>query len=179
MIVTPPALIVLQPGKHLADDLRRQAGRRLVEDQHRRLDDQRAGHGQHLPLSARQRAGPRDGCVGEIGEHRVERGDASAALRLRQDVGGQPQIVGIDSVAKMFSVCGTKARPCRIFSCAGTRGDVGARRASRVPAWIGTSAGDRLDEGRLAGAVRPEDDDQFARRARAKSTPRTIGRSRS
>ena len=67
---------LLQPGEDLRHDLRRQTGTGLVEDQHRRLDDQRARHRQHLPLAARQRAGPARGAFGEIGEHGVERGDA-------------------------------------------------------------------------------------------------------
>ena len=43
----------------------------------------------------------------------------------------------MESVVKMFSVCGTKARPWRTFSCAGTA--VTSRSPSlTVPEWIGT-----------------------------------------
>ena len=67
------------------------------------------------------------------------------------------------SVAKMFSVWGTKARPWRTFSCAGAV-VISAPSRQTVPEWTGDEAGDRLDEGGLAGAVRAEEDDELALR---------------
>ena len=142
------------------------------------LDDQRARDREHLPLAARQRAGAARGPLGEVGEHGVERGDAlGPRFSLGRMSAASSRLSWIDSVAKMFSVCGTKARPCRTFSCAGDGGDVDVAEAHRA-GMDRHQPGDRLDEGRLAGAVRPEHDDQLARRT-ARSTPRTIGRSRS
>ena len=63
----------------------------------------------------------------------------------------------------MFSVCGTKARPWRTFSCGGRGGDVGAGEADAA-GMDRDEAGDGLDEGRLAGAVRAEEDDDLAGR---------------
>ena len=82
------------------------------------------------------------------------------------------------SVAKMFSVCGTKARPCVIFSCAGKAVMSRPPRATRA-AENRHDPRDRLDEGGLARAIGPQHHDQFARAATAKSMPRTMGRSRS
>ena len=63
----------------------------------------------------------------------------------------------------MFSVCGTKARPWRTFSWAGAGGDVGAGEADAAGV-DRDEAGDGLDEGRLAGAVRAEEDEELAGR---------------
>ena len=161
-MVTPWPLISFSCAKNLGDDLRRQAGRRLVEDQHRRLDDQRARHRQHLPLAARQRAGAPRRPLGEIGEHGVEIGDAPA--RACPSAGCRPRrsrLSWIDSVAKMFSVCGTKARPCRIFSCAGTA-VMSTSPSDIVPEWTGTSPAIALTKVDLPAPFGPEHDDQFA-----------------
>ncbi len=92
-MVTPVAVDRPQPGEDLADDLRRQAGRGLVEDQHRGLDDQRPRHGEHLPLAAGQRSGAGAGARGEVGEDAVERGDPPGPPRPRQDLRGELEVL--------------------------------------------------------------------------------------
>ena len=81
------------------------------------------------------------------------------------------------SVAKMFSVCGTKARPWRTFSCAGAA-VMSAPPSETVPEWTGTRPAIALTRVDLPAPFGPSSDDELAR-ATAKSTPRTIGRSRS
>ena len=83
----------------------------------------------------------------------------------------------IDSVAKMFSVCGTKARPWRIFWCAGTA-VMSAAPSGAVPEWIGTSPAIALTKVDLPAPFGPSTTTSSPART-AKSTPRTIGRSRS
>ena len=103
------------------------------------------------------------GPLGEIGEHGADAADPRMAQVARQDVGcklqGFRQIV---SVAKMFSVCGTKARPRAIFSWAGTAGDVLAAKITR-PAKTRHDPGNGLDEGGLARAIGAQHHDEFAR----------------
>ena len=83
----------------------------------------------------------------------------------------------IDSVAKMFSVCGTKARPCLIFSCAGTA-VMSMSPSAAVPEWTGTSPAIALTKVDLPAPFGPSTTTNSPART-AKSTPRTIGRSRS
>ena len=52
----------------------REPGRRLVEHQHRRLGHQRARHGEHLALAARQGAGPLAAALAEPREALEQRG---------------------------------------------------------------------------------------------------------
>ena len=55
---TPAAVDLDDALEHLVLEQRREAGRRLVEEQHRRLHHQRPRHRDHLALAARQRARP-------------------------------------------------------------------------------------------------------------------------
>lgn len=83
----------------------------------------------------------------------------------------------MESVAKMFSVCGTKASPWRIFSCAGTA-VMSASPSDAVPEWIGTNPAIALTKVDLPAPFGPSTTTSSPWRI-AKSTPRTIGRSRS
>ena len=70
-----------QPLQKIGHDDRRQAERRLVEQQQARPVHQRARQRQHLLLAARQQPGPRLGPFAEHGEERQHLLDALAALR--------------------------------------------------------------------------------------------------
>ena len=81
----PVARISSSLAKTDLDQLRRQAGRRLVEHQHLRLDDQRAGDRQHLPLAAGQ---PPGGAVAAAARGR-ERVACIASIRARRSAFGK------------------------------------------------------------------------------------------
>ena len=153
----------LQAVEDLADDLRRQAGRGLVEDQDRGLDDQRAGDGKHLALAAGERAGAGAGARGEVGEHAVERGDPPGAARLRQDsarrAGGSRGWSASRRCSRSAARRRGRAAPSRVRGAAVISAPCEADRAGMHR----DEAGDRLDEGRLAGAVRAEQHDELAR----------------
>ena len=73
-----------EPLQKVGDDDRRQAERRLVEQQQARSVHQRARQCQHLLLAAREQPGPRLRSFAEHGEERQHLVDALAALPRRQ-----------------------------------------------------------------------------------------------
>ena len=93
-IVVPPALIRAKRVEDLRDEARREAGRRLVEHEHRRLGDQRPRDGQHLPLPAREPSGQLARPRAEVRKARIGVGDGRLALASRPDGGGQRQVLG-------------------------------------------------------------------------------------
>src|SRR5580692_4332932 len=65
-----PALLESADGRHhFGDDLRRQAFRRLVHQQHARIGHQRAADGEHLLLAAGEVTGELGAALGEAREH--------------------------------------------------------------------------------------------------------------
>ena len=76
----PSALMRLDQREQLLDQQRRQAERRLVEDQELRLGHQSAADRQHLLLAARQRAGA---LALPLGEPREDREHAAAVVPRR------------------------------------------------------------------------------------------------
>ena len=148
----------------LADDERGQAHRQLVEEQQAGVGGQAAGHGEHLLLAARQRAGqlvdraPRAGGSGR-------RPAARRRPRRTPRVGGHAQVLADGEVAEHAAALGDGAH-----AEAGQRVGLGAVdvAAGDVDAAGGRRhlAGGHLQRGGLAGAVRAEQRDDRARRHR-------------
>ena len=146
--------------EHLVLERRRQAGRRLVEQQHRRAHHQGPAHGHHLALAARQRAGPLLAPLAQEGEevaHLLEAlrevARALVAAHLEVLLDGEPgeHVVVLRHVAD--------AEPDEPVGLG--RGDVGAPQGDR-PAAHRHEAEERLEQRGLAGAVGPDDADQLA-----------------
>ena len=146
----------------LVDELRRQAERRLVEQEQARLGDQRAGDRELLLLAAGQRSrGPAEGlpqdreAVEGAFERRV--GARAVAFAVLPSARFSPTV----SVAKMCRPSmhqGDSAPRDLLGGQAGERfaeeGDLASRHRHEPD--------DRRERGRLAGAVRPDEADDLA-----------------
>ena len=162
-VVTPRRLIVLRRSKTSSDEPGREAGGGLVEDEDRGLDDEGAGDGEHLPLAAGQRAGATGGAGGEVGEDGVERGDALGAAGLRQDGGGELEVLVDREGGEDVLGLRDEGEAVADLLVGGGLGDVGAGEVDAA-GMDRDEAGDGLDEGRLAGAVRADEDEELAGR---------------
>jgi hypothetical protein len=140
---------------------RRQAGRRLVEQQQARVDHQRHRHREHLPLAAGERARLH---APALGEHR------EACKRL---LDAPRASLRIDEAAHL-EVLAHAHRRKDVLLLRHVRDAEPADLARRVPrdrlavehdraAARREQAGDRLHERRLACAIRAEDRDDLAR----------------
>ena len=96
--------------EHLVLEHRGEPGRRLVEQQQRRVEHQRPAHRHHLSLAAGQRSGA---LVGPFGEPREQPGDDLVALVESLGVRKQPisRFSRTVSAWNTFFVCGTKPTP--------------------------------------------------------------------
>src|SRR5215471_1357899 len=87
-------------GHHLADDLRRQALRRLVHQEHARVRHQGAPDREHLLLAARERAGD---LLAALAQPREKLGDRIERPQARPAVGlspGHGQVLAYGQAAK-------------------------------------------------------------------------------
>ena len=146
--------------EHVVLHHRRQSGRRLVEQQHRRLHHQRACHRQHLALAAREGTGA---LVQPLTETRQQADDVVAPLAevARPQVGAHPQVVvdreAGEDVADLRDVADAAfdelvgAAPGDVFTT--EHHGTGADRHEPEH---------RLQQRRLAGTVRPDDADDLA-----------------
>jgi hypothetical protein len=138
---------------------RRQSCRRLVEEEHRRLDHQRHGHGQDLALPARERARglpPLLGEHGKAGEDRVHPG---------------PAVCGIEIPAHLEVLANAHAREDILLlrHQGQAEGGDGARRPAadgltakpHRPLVRHENARDDLEQGGFARAVRADDADDL------------------
>ena len=139
------------------DALRVEAVDRLVEQQHRRVAEQRAGDAEPLPHAEREAAGPPAGHGGEA--------DRSSTSSTRRP--GRPLLCAIQSrwlraLRPGWTAAASSSAPT---SRSGARSDrYGRPPTSAVPASGASSP--RIDphRGRLAGAVRPDEAGDLARR---------------
>ena len=141
----------------LADEFRRQPGRRFVEQQHFRIGQQRAGKGQHLALAAGQIAGQQLRPLGEFGKQRhhlrgLRRADAGAAA---QEFGGELQIFADRQAGKDVGFLRHVGEAGGDPLGGRQIGDVASGDRQRAAARP-QQAGQCLDEGGLAGAVRAD-----------------------
>ena len=110
------------------------------------------------PDSAPARAA---GTRGEVREGAVERGDPPSSPRPRQDLRGELEI--LVNAQRREDVLGLRHEGETVphLLVRGRGGCLGAGEAD-LPGMHRHEAGDRLDEGRLAGAVRPEQRHELA-----------------
>jgi hypothetical protein len=148
-----------RPQQLLHDD-RRQPFQRLVEQQQPRVQHQRARHGQHLLLAARELGAHVRPALGQAREHRV---DPLHVPRARACHGSEVLLhgEGLEDVALLRHPADAGLGALEGGECR----DVAARQgdAPRVPA---RDADERVDQRRLAGAVAPEQGERLARRQR-------------
>ena len=109
-IATPPARDVAQGVEDEGDELRREAGGGLVEDENARAADERAGDRQHLALPARESPGRQPALAREVGEQGVE-GRQPLPRGTRRIAAARSRFSSTVRLTKTFSVWGTKARP--------------------------------------------------------------------
>ena len=150
-------------GEHLLDQDRREAERRLVQDQELGLAHQAAADRQHLLLAARQRAG---GLDEPLAEPWKDRQYVVEVLRPR----GAAAAVAAELEILAHREVGEHAAPFRHLhqpglddahgGCARDVGAVEADRAAERP----VEAGNVVVEGRLAGAVAAQQRHDLARR---------------
>jgi hypothetical protein len=150
---------------HLLEDKlhqgRRQTGRRLVEQQHRGFGNERARHRDHLPLAARHRADLLAAPFCEAGKERVHRLEparerllgrrgATDLEVLRHSETGK-HVLPLRHIAEAEPRDGTGLEPFEAAAC-----------EPDPPAFRRHEAKNRLQECRLAGAVRPDHGDDLA-----------------
>jgi hypothetical protein len=146
--------------ERLVLQLRREAGGRLVEEQHARLHHERAGERDDLPLAARQRPGALPAPLGQQREQLADGGEP-----LPPPLGAQEEahaeVVLDRECAEHVARLGHVADAARDQPVGGQRRDVLAGERHRA-APHRHQPEHRLDERRLAGAVRPDHADDLA-----------------
>ena len=135
------------------------------------LHHQRPAHRHHLALAAGQRAGALLAALAERGE---QLGDEVEALGERLGRRGRAPSRRFSSMVrpgKTLLVCGTKPTPVPRPAAWAFRPVMSSPRSVTVPARIGDQAEQRLEQRRLAGAVRADDADELALAERSRSQP--------
>ena len=161
----PCAVDALDQREHLLDQQRRQAERRLVEDQQLRLGHQAAADREHLLLAARQRAGALAPAARRgAGRCRTRARGSARAVRGR---GGSSRGRGFRRtvmLGKMRRPSGTWIRP-RATIADGCARSIGCCSKRIAPRHGRSTPRDRAVERGFAGAVRAEHRDDLARRS--------------
>ena len=147
------AMMLLEDLDHVA---RRQAGRRLVEQQQPRLAHQRPAHGHHLPLAARELAGRLAALFAQRREHVVDPVDRWRKSS-RADEGAHLEVLLDDHRGEDVVLLRHEGEALGHQPVGRQVGDVLAVEAD-VAFRNGEQAEERLQRRRLAGAVRPDDD---------------------
>ena len=145
-----------QHGQELLDDDRRQPFERLVQQQHARIEDQRAGDGQHLLLAAGQLVAEIVAALGEARKHVVDLGQRPRPrLRHRGHVFFHRQRAEDVALLRHPADAGMRAlvRP--------QAGDVAAVETDAA-ADVAGDADDRIDQRGLAHAVAAEQRQRLA-----------------
>src|SRR6266478_1389531 len=141
-----------------AHDHRGQALRRLVEEEHPRVAHQGAGHREHLLLAAREAAGPARRQLPELGEELVDPGRAPGPLALL----AHHEVLRHGQIAEDAPLLGHVAHPEPTDLVGRTAGDLAAVEADAAAGDL-DQPHDRLERGRLAGPVAPEERDHLPR----------------
>ena len=149
--------------EHLVDEQRRQAQRRLVEQEEPRLGDQRPSDRELLLLAAGERPGrqPRRSCAAPGSARAPAR--AAASVRARSGLAVRPssRFSPTVSVVKMWRPSSTSAMPRLAMSSVCEPGERMAE-AGDGPAGDRHEPGDRGERRRLARAVRAHEADDLA-----------------
>ena len=153
-MATPVSRIRLDRLDERAHDPDRQSRRRLVEQHHLRVGDERASDREHLLLAAGQRAGELPAAFRQPGKELVDHvgGNGRAAARgmASRQQGLLDREIG-EQLAQLRNEC----QPAANDSAGVEVGDV--RAVEYHPArGLRDQAGDRFDAGGLARSVRPE-----------------------
>ena len=173
--VIPRSRIAAERLEDDVDDLRREAERRLVEQEHVRRGDERARDRELLLLPAGERAGLRRRELARRREQlvdRVERLVAPPGSRRPREP--EPEVLLTVSSAKIRRPSGTSATPAARHGL-GRRPRASDPPSRMSPARSGTSAHDRVERRGLARAVRADQADDLARpppRATCRARPR-------
>ena len=160
MIETPGLVHLLDAGEHLVLEHRREAGARLVEQQHARLHHQGAAHRQHLALAAGQRPGP------------LRRSARRGAGTSRRRTSIRSREVALAQVAAHLEVLPDGQRREHVVDLRHVADALGHERVRLLagdvlaPVHHGAladrdQAEQRLQHRRLAGTVRADDADQL------------------
>ena len=150
-----------------------EAGRRLVEAEEPWPHRDRARHTDQLALALRELRGHRVGQRVKVDQlERLERGVSSPTRAVRRARPRSARNEGRSAATVRFSrtvrssnssvLCQVRARPRRARTCGGI--PVRSRPSSSTLPGVPDEAGDRVDERRLAGAVRADEADQLALR---------------
>ena len=142
---------------------RREAERRLVEQQHLRVRHQGPADGQHLPLAAAHGAGELAHALGETGEEGQHLLQVGGLVRARAgEIGAEQQVLVHGEVGEDAAVL-RHQRQARLDD--GVRGHVREVDAAEPDArarHVRDHAAQRLQAGRLAGAVGAQHDHDLA-----------------
>ncbi len=139
----------------LVDDDRGQAHGELVEQQDLGIGRQRPGHGEHALLAARQRARQLLAPAGQRGEPLEGRSSTQATLQPGPAERVHEQVLRDRQVREDRSALGDHADAGPGQLLGGVPPQPAARHLDR-PGGQGQLTRDRLEQGRLAGAVRAE-----------------------
>jgi hypothetical protein len=135
--------------------------RRLVEEQQPRLDHEGHRYGEHLSLAAREGAGPGAPAGGQ-GREELDDGARPLPHRGRGRPGADGEVLPHAERRKDVGLLRHVAEPAGDNAPGAGAGDVGA--TQRDPARPRPhEPSQRLEQGRLPRAVRPDDRDQLAR----------------
>src|SRR5580700_1667411 len=150
----------LQRLGQLLEDDRRQAERRLVEDEQFRLHHQRTRNGQYLLLAAGQRSGGLLLAVAQDREQVEQPGDLLRALRRRQMLAAEVEIFAYRHIDEQLAAFGALHDA---LARDGRRGEPAQRSALAADvARIGQKAGDGVEQRGLFVKGHSDHRDEFA-----------------
>src|SRR5262245_29220914 len=140
---------------HLIDEPRRQPERRLVQHEHARPPDQRAGERDHLLLAAAHRAGELAPALAEAGKQRERPLEARGTLGPREEPAAELQVLEHGHPREQVPSLGDEDE-----AGADRRGGRARRQRAAVERRATAAreeARQRPEQGTLAGAVRADD----------------------
>ena len=150
--------------EQLRNDFGRESCRGFIEHQDLRRDEQGPTDREHLPLTAGEPPRGQQTLARQVGEQRVDLCDLRRALRSRQSLGADQQIVMHGQRREHILGLGHEAQARRKHCVRRQRGDVLARKLYPTRAH-GYEARHRFDERGLAGAIRAQHRDDLAARS--------------
>src|SRR5438445_148074 len=145
--------------EHEALERGRESRRRLVEEEQTRLHHQGHRHREHLSLAARERSGPGAPALGEHGEE-VDDGPGPLVRCSGSRPGADREVLRDAERREHVRLLGHVAEAARDDAPGAGARDVGAAQRDAAGARA-NEPGQRLQQRRLPGAVRPDDGDQL------------------
>ena len=150
-----------QDGEDFLHELGGQSHGGFVEDEEFRLAHQGAGHGEHLLLTATQRSGQLRDAFAQARENIHDHFKVARAARfVAADPGAELQVFHHGESAKDAAPFGHMGHAEAHDAVGGDAGQFTSFQRDR--SFIGQHAGDGAESGRLAGAIGPDQGEDFA-----------------